>query len=75
MNRLNLVALALLVAWLGGLVALAPAQINPGDYVVTLASSTGSSVVRLTPGGAINTLFSVPYSATAVTMAAWFMSL
>ena len=51
MSRYCFVGLALLAAVLCGLANPAPAQINPGDYLVTTSSSTGSALVRVIPGG------------------------
>lgn len=55
------------LALLLGLAAVLPAQLNPGDYLAPM--TTGSAVVSITPGGAVQTLFTVPFSPTAVTMA------
>lgn len=46
----------------------APAQPSPGDYIATIAGTT-SSVVSITPAGSVQTLFTVPFVASAVTMA------
>jgi hypothetical protein len=45
------------------------AQLNPGDYVAPLPSTTGSSIVQITPGGTVKTLFTVPFVVSALTMA------
>jgi len=47
----------------------AGAQLNPGDYVAPLPSSTGTPIVQITPGGTVKTLFTVPFLVSALTMA------
>lgn len=58
-----------LIFFICGLSALAPAQLNPGDYVIPVSSSSSYAVVQVTPGGTVKTLFTLPWPALALTMA------
>jgi hypothetical protein len=59
--------LIVLTAVFSALAGLAPAQLNPGDYVVPV--SPGNAVVQITPTGTVTTICTLPWPANAVTMA------
>jgi hypothetical protein len=48
----------------------APAQLAPGDYVAPVPTVTGTQVLGIAPGGAVKTIFSLPFTVSALTMAA-----
>lgn len=67
MNRMILCVLA--AALLIGILPCAPCpgQLSVGDYVAPVSS--GNSIVGITPGGTVKTLFAMPFPVTALTMA------
>jgi hypothetical protein len=44
-------------------------QLMPGDYVAPLATTAGNNLVGITPGGTVKTIFKLPFSVLAVSMA------
>ena len=46
-----------------------PGQLNVGDYVAPVSMVSGNSIVGITPGGTVKTLFSMPFPVMALTMA------
>jgi hypothetical protein len=64
MFRIPFLALVLMV-----LVAPMTAQLMPGDYVAPVPSSTGSTLLGITPGGTVKTILTLPFPVAALTMA------
>jgi len=64
MSRIPFLVLALVV-----LIAPVTAQLMPGDYVAPLPTAAGSTLLGITPGGVVKTIFTLPFSVTALTMA------
>ena len=60
MFRITFLALSLVV-----LVAPVTAQLVPGDYVAPVATTVGNTLLGITPGGTVKTIFKLPFPVTA----------